>query len=389
MVKVSVIIPVYNAEKYLKECLDSVVNQSLKDIEIICIDDGSIDESLNILKTYANMDNRIIILEQRHCGGGAARNLGIKNASGEYLSFLDSDDYFHRDMLKRIYERCKEKNADIGIYGVNCYHQATGAINQEPSGLRMEFVPEKEVFSWKDFPDYIFNTFHNWPWNKLFKKDFINNNGILFQEINRTNDLLFTCKALILASRIVILDEHLIYYRIQVKDNCQSTNYLFPNDFYKAFKQLKQFLIEQKVWGAVRKSYQNHALDGCMANLDSLEFSEAHEKLYNDLKEYIFDELDLNDLDDKDVLQINKEKKQRYDLIRSNSYNEYVKLRADMYRLLFREALFTSYRNESQLKLRLTEQKEHIEELSEAVDQFRSESLAQYLKRRILKKQRG
>lgn len=108
-VKVSVIIPVYNSEAYLKECLDSVVHQTLQDIEIICVDDGSTDASMDILQKYAQKDERFRILEQQHLGGGAARNLGLKEAEGEYLSFLDSDDYFELDMLQKIYLRCKEK----------------------------------------------------------------------------------------------------------------------------------------------------------------------------------------------------------------------------------------------------------------------------------------
>ena len=94
MAKVSVIIPVYNVEPYLKQCMDSVVGQTLKDIEIICVDDGSTDGSLDILKEYATEDSRIQIIEQKNAGAGAARNNGMRHATGKYLSFLDSDDFF-------------------------------------------------------------------------------------------------------------------------------------------------------------------------------------------------------------------------------------------------------------------------------------------------------
>ena len=129
-VKVSVIIPVYNSEAYLKECLDSVVHQTLQDIEIICVDDGSTDASMDILQKYAQKDERFRILEQQHLGGGAARNLGLKEAEGEYLSFLDSDDYFELDMLQKIYLRCKEKKADVGVFGVMCYQQVLRTTNR-------------------------------------------------------------------------------------------------------------------------------------------------------------------------------------------------------------------------------------------------------------------
>ena len=99
MPKISVIIPVYNAEKYLRVCLDSVVNQTLEDIEIICVNDGSTDKSSNILKEYAEKDGRIIILTQKNQGAAIARNKGISVAKGEYLSLLDCDDFFELDML--------------------------------------------------------------------------------------------------------------------------------------------------------------------------------------------------------------------------------------------------------------------------------------------------
>ena len=100
MIKVSVIIPVYNVEQYLRPCLDSVLNQTLKNIEIICIDDGSTDDSLKILMEYAEKDNRITILKQKNKGAGVARNYGMSIATGEYFLFLDSDDFFSETLLQ-------------------------------------------------------------------------------------------------------------------------------------------------------------------------------------------------------------------------------------------------------------------------------------------------
>ena len=113
MVKVSVIIPVYNVEPYLKQCMDSVVGQTLKDIEIICVDDGSTDGSLDILKEYATEDSRIQIIEQKNAGAGAARNNGMRHATGKYLSFLDSDDFFEPRMLEKAYDLAEKDQADF------------------------------------------------------------------------------------------------------------------------------------------------------------------------------------------------------------------------------------------------------------------------------------
>ena len=114
--RVSVIIPVYNVEKYLPQCLDSVVNQTLPDIEIICVDDGSTDSSLDILKDYARRDKRITVLRQKNLHAGVARNAGLSIARGEYLSFLDSDDFFELDMLDQCYAKLKKDKSDVCIF---------------------------------------------------------------------------------------------------------------------------------------------------------------------------------------------------------------------------------------------------------------------------------
>ena len=115
MTKISVIIPVYNVEKYLKECLNSVINQTLKDLEIICVNDGSIDNSLKIMKEYALKDPRIKILSQKNQGVSEARNFGIKNATGEYVAFLDADDCVSLDFYEKLYTKAKETNSDIVV----------------------------------------------------------------------------------------------------------------------------------------------------------------------------------------------------------------------------------------------------------------------------------
>ena len=120
---VSVIVPVYNSAKYLVECLDSILNQTLTEIEVICIDDGSTDESLRILERYASCDSRVHILKQENKGAGAARNLGLAVAKGKYLSFLDSDDLFYPNMLKHAYLNAEKYSSDIVIFSYNKFFE--------------------------------------------------------------------------------------------------------------------------------------------------------------------------------------------------------------------------------------------------------------------------
>ncbi len=278
--RVSVIIPVHNVEKYLEECLNSLVNQTLKDIEIICVNDGSTDKSLEILEKFAK-DDRITIINQENQGAGAARNNGLKIAKGEYLSFLDADDFFELDMLEKVYNFSSKNSLDIAVYGVNTFNDKTSEIKKHRLRYPKEYLPEKNIFNYNDFPKYIFNTFQNWTWNKLFKTSFILENNIQFQELFRTNDLLFTCKALIRAKRISVLDDRLVYYRIEHDVHSQSTNHKHPLDFYHAMIALKGFLIDEKIFHDVEQSFVNHATSGCLYNLKSLTTRESYEKLYN------------------------------------------------------------------------------------------------------------
>ena len=146
-IKVSVIIPVYNVQDYLRECLDSILNQTLKELELICVDDGSTDKSLEILREYEKKDNRVIVLTQHNKGAGAARNKGLEIARGEYLSFLDSDDFFATGMLEESYRKCKKENAEVCVYQVVRYNDVTGKIRYDSGSFKkVMFQREKKFF---------------------------------------------------------------------------------------------------------------------------------------------------------------------------------------------------------------------------------------------------
>jgi len=292
--KVSVIIPVYNVENYLEDCLDTVINQTLNDIEIICVNDGSTDKSSDILEKFAAKDDRITIISQENNGAGAARNKGLKIAKGEYLSFLDADDFFELDMLEKAYNYSSKKLLDIAVYGVKTFNDKTSEIKRINYDIQRKYLPKKAIFNYKDFPKYVFNTFKNWTWNKLFKRSFIVENDIEFQELFRTNDLLFTCKALVKAKKISVLDVPLIYYRIAHDVHCQNTNHEHPFDFYHAMSALKSFLIDEKIFKKVEQSFVNFATSGCLYNLKSLNTRESYEKLYNFLHDEGINQLSIS-----------------------------------------------------------------------------------------------
>lgn len=324
---VSVIVPVYNTEPYLEECLGSILNQSLKEIEVICVDDGSTDGSAALVERMARADGRIHLLTQENKGGGAARNLGMSQASGKYLTFLDSDDFFEPDMLEQMYLKCEETKADVCVCKARCYHQDLGFYTEEPAALREEMLPQAEVFSWKDMASYIFNAFHNWPWNKMFLRGFAEERGLRFQEIKRTNDLLFTCTALMEARRITVVKKALVNYRVGVTGTCQTTNAETPLDFYHAFLALQRCLQEKGVFEQVRQSYVNHALDGCIANLNSQENNEQQEGLYDRLKSEIFRELSVGGQGEEYFYPHNRRMFETYQVIVKGDYPAYLRER--------------------------------------------------------------
>lgn len=290
-VKVSVIIPVYNVEPYLRECVESILNQTLKEIELICVDDGSTDGSLDILREYEEKDSRVTVLTQENQGGGAARNKGLAIAKGKYLSLLDSDDFFAPDMLEKTYQRCEERNAQICVYQVLRYEDGTGKTWWDKNSFKVENIPQKEVFSYRDMPDYILNSFQNWAWNKLISRDLVEKNHIRFQEIFRTNDMLFVASCMVMAERITVLEEKLVYYRVGMKNSCQSTNARYPMDFLKAFYAVKEFLGEKDIYQSVEKSFLNQVLSGCIYNLNSIRDMQAREALFLELKNNAFGKL--------------------------------------------------------------------------------------------------
>ena len=292
MPKVSVIIPVYNVEKYLRECLDSVVNQTLKDIEIICVNDGSTDNSLKILEEYASQDSRIKIINQENQGAGAARNKGLEFAQGEYLSFLDSDDYFEPDMLKMMYDKSKLNDLDIVVVKSRQYDLLTNNFSNIETAFNVQFLPKKEIFNYSDATDYIFNIFNGWAWDKLFKKDFILLNKIKFQNLPKLNDMYFVYAALILAKKISIIDEVLITHRINISTQLSANYNEYPNCFLLVMEQLKKLLVQLCLYEKLQRSFINRVIDLNFLFLKKLPPKEAN-KLAKKLKKDIFPQLDI------------------------------------------------------------------------------------------------
>ena len=321
--KVSVILPVYNMEKYLDKCLDSILNQSLRDIEIICINDGSKDNSLEILKKYRNKDNRIKIINQNNQGAGVARNKGMEIATGEYLSFLDADDFFDVNMLKHSYQKAKDTDADICIFEAFLYDNITHHYDICTFNVRKEFLPKREVFNRTHVTSNIFKNIMGWPWDKLFKRSFVEANELKFQEQRTTNDMYFVYIALIKASRICILEEPLAYQRRNIPTSLSSTRELSWDCFYHALMKIKDELIKMNIYEEYKQDFVNYALISCLWNFNSLKEPSAR-KLFNKLHTGWFSSLDILG-HDEDYFENKYDYKQLCDIMNlpEDDYNAY------------------------------------------------------------------
>ena len=241
-VKVSIIIPVYNTEKYLKQSLDSVINQSLKDIEIICINDGSTDNSLQILEEYSRQDERIKIITQPNQGQASARNLGMSFATGEYIGFLDSDDWVENTAFEQLYY--KSNNNDIIMAPAIVYNQTQNSYDYKDSYFSLDIIPEElfnREFSYNDCSDFIFRICVA-PWNKLYKRQFLTDNNILFPQNLIFEDNLFTIKALLKSKSIKAIKTPLFYYRIDTEN---STTHSSGKKDYKKLDIFKILKLEE------------------------------------------------------------------------------------------------------------------------------------------------
>lgn len=258
MTKVSVILPVYNVEEYLRQALDSIVNQTLKDIEIICVNDGSKDNSLNILEEYASKDDRVKIINQENQGQGAARNNAIKIATGEYLSFVDPDDWIEFDMYEKLYNKAIENSADLIEFSFYRNNDFNNSVQKKKVKLKL---PQNTIFNTLDYPEYIFQS-PRYPWNKFYKTDTIKNNNIRFGQGRWQEDQNFVISARALANRVLYYPNNYLYhYRIRINS---STNKINMDILKKVelVKELKEFLISKNLFKELEKFYNKYALEG-------------------------------------------------------------------------------------------------------------------------------
>ena len=243
--KISVIIPVYNVEKYISRCLDSILNQSYKNVEIIIINDGSTDKSGLICDEYSKRYDNIRVFHKENGGVSSARNLGITVAKGEYITFADPDDFLNKDMYKILYDNAKNNNSDITICSVNEIRENV-IDTEDNTGKIIKYSREDAINGY--FNDiYPFN--HNYLWNKLFKREMFDevklNEKITYQE-----DSEVMIKLLNLSENIIYVGIPLYNYDLRLgslsSGNISKSKITAERAFYSIYEYTKENICEYK-----------------------------------------------------------------------------------------------------------------------------------------------
>lgn len=216
---VSIVMTFYNTSVFLKKAIESVLEQTLENIELICVDDGSTDNTLAFLKEYALKDKRITVLTQKNAGAGIARNAGLTIAKGDWISFLDSDDFFQKDMLESMLALGCKDDSDVVV----CGHYF---CNMEGEVFKQKKYQEKclkaSPFAPTIFKSNIYSLIQPNAWTKLFKTSLVRQNQVFFENLKSCNDYTFSYTMLAAAKKISITDKPFVYYRVNTGTNISS-----------------------------------------------------------------------------------------------------------------------------------------------------------------------
>lgn len=264
MTKLSIIVPVYNVEKYLPKCLESLTNQTLKDIEIICVNDGSMDNSLAILKEFASKDSRIKIIDNQHQGVAKTRNTGIEQATGEYIGFVDSDDFIDIDFFEKLYNSATENNSDIAIASILKHKNFFNIYNAKYTKEEIAITIQDKIKLCEDKKHFFF-----YAWNKIYHSGFIKENNIKFSEGQIYEDVMFAIKALYYSNKIISVYGTKYHY---IEHENSLTKYKDKTgekeqDLIKAYSELQEFCNSKNIEIPERLNYYTKENFGFILNL--------------------------------------------------------------------------------------------------------------------------
>lgn len=299
MAEISIVLIAYNVESYIDQCIQSIIQQTFKDFELICVDDGSTDHTLSVIESYKKKDSRISIIKQKNRGAGAARNTGLKHVHGKYTIFLDSDDFFEPDFLESLHTESVLKQLDLCVCHAYEYSDKKQKVTRTLSWVaNRKEIGNNDVFSYRDSPGKIFQAINTWAWNKLIRTALIRDNNLMFQEIRSSTDNVFVSLLLVCAERVFIIERPLIYYRIDNPNSLQRTKEKTWYSSCLSAYLLKKKLIEINKYCDVKRSFINKSVNNVVYYYNSLPHNSIASKRMSHVLRYEFSKiLDLKTFD--------------------------------------------------------------------------------------------
>ncbi len=285
---ISVIVPVYNAEKYLVECIESMQAQTISDVEFVFVDDHSSDSSLSILSAYKKNDSRIKIVEQEHGGPGTARNNGIKCATGTYITFLDSDDIMLPDALEELLCCAETTNSDIVLCSASVFTDKNDRGRSAEECHHRDFLPHKATFNTNEYSKHLFQISSGQPWGKMFRRSLVEKYQITFPALPRAEDFAFVYAAFSVANSISIINKRLIMHRkIDGNASLEDAKDKYPLAQIDGHKILWHSLCSLGKSEQLNQTFVYAVTNSAFYNLQTMKTGEAFEALFNSFRQEV------------------------------------------------------------------------------------------------------
>ena len=315
---ISVVIAAYNCENFIQQCIDSLLNQTFKNYEIIVVDDGSSDSTLSILHDYERRYDFISVFHQSNGFAGAARNRGMYHAKGEYLLFLDADDFFEPLMLERAYSKALETGSEIVVFHAREYDNINHNFKPAYFPVSPQLFPS-EPKNYTGFNGRLFQANSSIAWNKLIKRSLIDRVGVKFSTTKSANDTVFIYTLLTQANHISLVNEVLANYRVNNPNSLQRSKSSSWECLPQAFVELKNKLIDLNVYDEVKQSFVNKVLQSSIYYLSTID-AETKIKMSASLQNKYFDLLDIKNLENSKQYIFNANFLSKYKEIQSKTY---------------------------------------------------------------------
>ncbi len=284
--KVTIVLPVYNVARFLHQCLDSLLAQTLPNLKIICVNDGSTDNSLEILEEYASKHPNITVLSQENQGAGVARNTGLAQVTSDYVAFLDPDDFVTPTMYQSLYEKAVSLDAEMVLCGAENFNHTTQCFYVAPLyEMYAEDIPEG-LFSHEQIGKRSLGVFHSNPCNRLISVAYLKRINLTFQEIFRHDGFFFTHTSFLSSSKLAFVLDRCYKYRTHIPGSSSATNHRYPLDKYKAHLKIQETLNLLQVSQETRFFYYANSIIDTLDLIEKSSSLDVFQLLFHHLKEH-------------------------------------------------------------------------------------------------------